>query len=70
MASAEIAPFAYFVSNEYQGVFRDIGGVVQLVSPGELARILGPDHFPLSYDGAAYDEVLEEVRGLALAPPT
>ena len=53
MASAEIAPYAYFVSNEYQGVFRDIGGTLRLVQPDQLARILDPEHYPLLWKARA-----------------
>jgi hypothetical protein len=65
MASAEIAPYAYFISNEYQGVFRDIGGTVRLIQPEEVARVLGPEHFPLMLEGANFDQVVDEVRDLA-----
>lgn len=64
MASAEIAPYAYFASNQYQGVFRDIGGSVRLLQPEQLARILGPDHFPLELEGASFDQIVGDVREL------
>ena len=68
MASAEIAPYAYFASNEYQGVFRDIGGAIRLVQPQELARILGPDHFPLALQNTDFEDLVQNVRELASGP--
>jgi len=69
MASAEIAPYAYFLTNEYQGMLRDIDGSVRLVQPDDLERVFGSDYFPLDLEGASFAEVVEETRELLANQP-
>jgi len=62
--SAAIAPFEYFLGNEYQGVLREIGGQIRVVGGAELLSDYGPDHYPLPLEGGDFEGLVEEIRSL------
>lgn len=65
---SEIAEFAYFASNDLQGVLRNIGGAVRVIRP-EWTAELGPDHFPLQLQGTSFVDLIDDVRELAQPAP-
>jgi hypothetical protein len=61
---SEIAPFAYFPSNDLQGVLRDIDGRVKVIKPEwtEKIAVLGRGHFPLPHQGTSFEDLVDQVR--------
>jgi hypothetical protein len=68
--SAEIAPFAYVPFNDYQGVLRNLDGLVNVIARDVVAEACGPHHFPLLLDGTDFAAVVEQVRELTSPAPT
>jgi hypothetical protein len=58
----EVAPFAYFMPNRFQGAIRDIEGTARIIDPIEVALANELGHFPLPLDGQPYEDVLEQIR--------
>ncbi|MDQ3673929.1 MAG: hypothetical protein M3365_06105 [Gemmatimonadota bacterium] len=67
---SDIAPFVYYATNEYQGILRDIGGVVRVIGRDILVETLPNDYYPLALDRTSYDLVVEQVRILGAPVPT
>lgn len=68
---SEIAPFAYFPSNDLQGVLRNIDGEVKIIKPAWTAEIpaMGPSHFPLTLQDTSFEELVQQVREIAETAP-
>ncbi len=67
--SSELAPYAYFVFNFWQGILRDINAEVHVMQPDSMATDLGDDFFPLPLSGTEFEKVVEQVRALARSMP-
>lgn len=61
---SEIAPFAYFGSNDLQGVIRNVDGDVRVIKPNWIKRVFGKDFFPLPLEGTSFDDLVDQVRGI------
>ena len=68
-SESEIAPFAYVMTNAYQGVLREINGNVEAVGSEELVEMLGADHFPMLLDGTRFDVMMAAARATAAPLP-
>jgi hypothetical protein len=64
-SESEIAPYAFVTTNDYQGILRNIDGTVQVVAPGALNALYGPDYFPSALDGTSFQSLLEKVREIS-----
>lgn len=63
---SDIAPYAYLMLNDQQGVLRDINGKVRLVQPQYLIDSLGPDAFPLPFEGTSFADLVKQLRAIAV----
>lgn len=66
---SEIAPFTYFGSNDLQGVMRNVDGEVRVIKPEWIEEVFDASFFPLPLEGTSFDEVVEQVRGIAEEAP-
>lgn len=64
---SEIAPFAYFIPNEVQGVAIDANGFAEVVLADRFERSWGTDLFPMTVRGHSFEEVVNQIRNLVEA---
>ncbi|CAN5769617.1 hypothetical protein BH24CHL5_BH24CHL5_04590 [soil metagenome] len=67
--SSELAKFVYIRFNHYQGMLRDIDGLIRVVRPDFVALYGGDKFFPLPLDGTDFEEVVDQVRDLVRSTP-
>ncbi len=62
---SEIAPFAYFIPNEVQGVVLDADGLIEVPLHDRFEGSWGTEKFPMSIRGQDVADVLEQIRQLS-----
>ncbi len=67
--SSEMAQYAYFVFNFWQGILRGINGEVRVMQPDSVAADLGRDFFPLPLNGMEFEQIVDQVRDLVRSAP-
>ena len=62
--------YSYYTTDyEQVSVLRDIGGVVEVITPEAIAGAYSARHFPVPLDGTSFEELIARVRELASRPP-
>lgn len=59
---SEIVGFVYYAPKEYSTVFREIGGVVELLATARIKEVYGKDEFLLTLDGTDFEDFVQRVR--------
>ncbi len=59
----DIAPYAYFIPVP-EAVIREVAGSAHVIKPERMAREYGEDYYPLEFEGASFDELVQHVAGL------
>jgi hypothetical protein len=64
---SDVAPFAYFIPNEVQGVVLNADGIAEIVLADRFESFWGTERFPMTIRGQSFEAVVEEIRGIAAA---
>lgn len=64
-----IAPFAYFIPNEVQGVVLNASGLAEVVLADRFVNIWGTERFPMTIRGQSFEAMVDEVRELVRRVP-
>ena len=62
---SDIAPFAYFIPNEVQGLVLNANGVAEVVLADRFEDIWGTARFPMTVRGESFESLIEQVREFA-----
>ena len=61
---SEIAPFAYFIPNEVQGVVLEANGSAEVVLADRFESAWGTGRFPMTIRGGSFESVIDQIRTL------
>jgi hypothetical protein len=67
---SEMVGFVYYAPKDYETVFREINGVVEILAPGPIREVYGKDEFLLTLDGTDFEELVDQVRELTATQST
>jgi len=59
---SEMVGFAYYAAQDVETVFREIGGVVEVLAPARIREVYGKDEFLLTLDGTDFEGFVQRVR--------